>query len=73
MNSGLQANSTQKQTQGSAATTSRPDQAKGNLDSAAASGDGEAGHFRRWWNEYQKKMKSAFQVTPLELQTRVEQ
>lgn len=26
------------------------------------------GHFRRWWSEYQKKMKSAFQTAPLKLQ-----
>jgi len=33
----------------------------------------ELGHFRRWWNDYQKKMKSGFQAVPLELQMHGEQ
>lgn len=28
----------------------------------------EHGHFRTWWSDYQMKMKSAFQLTPLKLQ-----
>ena len=69
------ANSTKEQKQDSAAaTTSTQDHTKSNLESTEAnSRAGEAGHFRRWWNEYQKKMKSAFQITPLKLKTQSEQ
>lgn len=74
MKSESQANSTKKQMQDSAATTSTQHHAKPKLESTEAnSREGEARHFRRWWNEYQKKMKSAFQVTPLKLQTQGEQ
>ena len=33
----------------------------------------ELRHFRSWWNDYQKKMKSAFQAVPLKLQMQGEQ
>lgn len=33
----------------------------------------EHGHFRTWWSDYQKKMKSAFQAVPLKLQIQGEQ
>jgi len=75
MKSESRANSRKKQRQDSAtATTVTQGQAEQTLGSTRASGrDTEAGHFRRWWNEYQKKMKSAFQVTPLKLQRQIEQ
>lgn len=75
MKSESHANSTKEQTQDSAAaTTTTEHHAKPNLESTTASGcDAEPGYFRRWWNEYQNKMKSAFQVTPLKLQTQGEQ
>ena len=62
-----------KQQQDAAAKTSTQHHAKPNLESTTASGrDTETGYFRRWWNEYQNKMKSAFQVTPLKLQIQSE-
>lgn len=75
MKSESHTNSTKEQTQDSAAaTTNTQHHGKPNLESTTAGGgDAEAGSFRRWWNEYQKKMKSAFQVTPLKLQTQSEQ
>ncbi|MGE5321694.1 MAG: hypothetical protein ACM3SW_02455 [Actinomycetota bacterium] len=77
MKSDLQANSARKQTQDSAAATTTKvtqDHEEQNLESTTANGrDTEPRHFRRWWNEYQKKMKSAFQATPLKLQTQAEQ
>lgn len=74
MKSESQANSTKEQTQDSAAaSTSTQHHAKPKLESTMENGCGaEAGYFRRWWNEYQNKMKSAFQVTPLKLQIQSE-
>lgn len=75
MKSESHTNSTNEQTQDSAAaTTSTQHHTKATLESTTAGGrDAEAGYFRRWWNEYQNKMKSAFQITPLRLQTQSEQ
>ena len=74
MKSELRANSTKERRQESAAATSTQDHTKSKLDSTTVnSRDTDRRHFRRWWNEYQKKMKSAFQGTPLKLQTQGEQ
>lgn len=35
--------------------------------------DKERGHFHTWWSDYQKKMRSAFQLTHLKLQMQGEQ
>lgn len=32
----------------------------------------EHGPFHRWWSDYQKKMRSAFQAAPLKLQVQIE-
>jgi hypothetical protein len=57
--------------QNSGANGTKEESAQERLDCSSSSSDEasrERGHFRRWWSEYQKKMKSAFQTAPLKLQ-----
>lgn len=76
MKSGLQANTRKQQKDSAPATitSATQDRAETNLESTKANGrQTEAGHFRAWWNEYQKKMKSAFQLSSLKLDIQGEQ
>lgn len=52
----------------------KPDRAEETLDSGVSAGESkEHGHFRTWWSDYQKKMRSAFQAILLKLQMQGEQ
>ncbi|HKT52589.1 MAG TPA: hypothetical protein VJV96_19960 [Candidatus Angelobacter sp.] len=60
--------------QNSVANRIEQEQAEETLDSGVSAGESkEHGHFRTWWSDYQKKMRSAFQAILLKLQMQGEQ
>jgi hypothetical protein len=60
--------------QNSIANRIEQEQAEETLDSGTSAGESrQRGNFRKWWSEYQKKMKSACQAAPVELQMQGEQ